>query len=316
LLTVKRFSLLSTSFLRGDLIMMVILGAAGNTGNAVAAELLAAGEDVTVVGRRAEALAPLVARGALAKTGDIADSAFLRSVFDSAAAAYVLLPYDYGAPDLPADQKSMVDAIVEALDRAAVPRVVALSSLGAHLEREGGVMPGLNYFETRLRGLRGAATVALRAGFFFQNFLGMAGLAKGKGILGGFPIEPDVSIPMVHTGDVGRVAAQWLTRNALAGHTVQPVAGPRNWTLAEAAATLGAAVGKPLSWVRFPDADAKAGMQEMGMSASVADAFVALARAANAGRIWGEFRRDTAATTPTALEYFAWHEFARAYAAA
>ena len=292
----------------------VVAGASGHTGSRVAAHLLAAGHRVTVIGRRPEALAELAAQGAALAIGDLYDTAFLTRTLQGARGYYSLVPPNLQAPDLLADQRGLGTAQAEAITAAGVPYVVALSSLGAHLEADSGVVLGLHYFEQALA-QTGAHVLSLRAGFFFENFLGLAGLAATQGIMGGFPIRGDIAFPMVATGDIAAVAARRLLAEDFEGFSQQAVAGPRDLSLQEAAHILGAAAGQPgLPWIQFPYDQAEAGMIQMGMSPSVAAAYVAFGRMANRGDLTGAFTRDAANTTPTRLEDFA-PAFAAAFAA-
>lgn len=277
--------------------MIVLFGASGNTGRRLSRRLLNQGLAVTVVGREADKLTDLVAAGARPAIGDLTDGGFVRNTLTGSKAAYVLLPYDYQAPDLHAYQRAQVDSLIAGLAAAQVPRVVALSSYGAHHASGAGVMSGLHHLEQRLAELDHSAIQVLRAGFFFQNFLGMIPLAIEKGLLGGFPLRGDVPIPMVHTDDIADRAYAALTDRGWSGYRVEGVAGPGDVTLNEAASILATACGETWPWVQFPRADAIAGMQAMGMSASVAQAFAEMTDAANAGELWNQVDRPAADTT-------------------
>ena len=65
----------------------VITGAAGNVARPLTEKLLAAGQDVTVIGRNAEHLKPLTGKGARAAIGEIEDVPFLKQAFAGADAA-------------------------------------------------------------------------------------------------------------------------------------------------------------------------------------------------------------------------------------
>lgn len=78
------------------------------------------------------------------------------------------------------------------------------------------------------------------------------------------------------------MAADKLTRLSFSGTSVLPLMGPRNYTTNEVARALGAAIGKPdLRYQQFPAAQAKQGLVGMGMSESMADAFLGLADGIN-----------------------------------
>lgn len=295
--------------------MYVITGASGHTGARAAQQLLAAGKEVVVVGRSADRLAALVAQGARAAIGDLSDVDFLAHTFQGAKAVYAIIPPNFTSTDFRTYQNQVGQALSQAITRAGVPHVVTLSSVGAH-SPDTGVVAGLYDFEQRLAAEAPTAKILhLRAGFFMQNFLGNIGLIKGMGIHGGFPIEANLKMPIVHTNDIGDAAARRLLDLDFEGHSHTYVAGAADLSMAEATAILGKAIGKPdLPWVTFPYEDARSGMLQAGLTPSLADAYVAFSKAANEGILASDYQRIPAYTTPTTLESFAQQEFAPAFA--
>jgi uncharacterized protein YbjT (DUF2867 family) len=72
--------------------MHVVLGASGNTGHVVAQNLLSKGEKVRVVGRNADHLQFLAAKGGEPFVADFTDPQALTRAFQNAQSAYVLIP--------------------------------------------------------------------------------------------------------------------------------------------------------------------------------------------------------------------------------
>ena len=70
--------------------MIVITGATGKTGSAVAEALIAKGQKVRVMGRDAAKLKGFTAKGAEAAVGDLGDRAFLTKAFNGSEAVYAL----------------------------------------------------------------------------------------------------------------------------------------------------------------------------------------------------------------------------------
>jgi len=294
--------------------MYVITGASGHTGKRLAQTLLEAGKPVTVVGRNAENLQELTSRGAQAAIGSLEDAAFLTETFRNATAVYALIPPHFGTDDFFGYQRQTADALTEAVRASQVPYVVTLSSFGAHLPEDGGVVKGLAYLEQQLATVAETNVLHLRAGFFFQNLFGNAGLIRQAGILGGFPIQGDVPFAMVHTNDIADLAARRLLALDFSGKGHVFVAGPRDYTFNEVAAILGQAIGRPeLPWVAFSYEQAREGMLQMGMKPSLADAYVEFCQRVNDGRLMEGFVRDAENSTPSSLESFAAQEFAPAF---
>jgi len=293
--------------------MFVITGATGNTGKVIAEKLLSAGKQITVVGREAAKLQDFVQKGAKAAIGSLEDTKFLAGTFKGAEAVYALIPPKFDADNFRGYQNKVADAFVSAIKESGVKNVVTLSSIGAHMPEGAGVVQGLHDFEQKLKSLEGVNVLNLRAGFFLQNFLGMIPVIKNFGVLGGFPIDGNIKIPMVHTNDVADAAVKHLLNPAFRGQSHIYVTGERDLTLTESAPVLGKAIGNDgLKYTQFPYDQAKAGMQQMGASESLADTYVEFCKAINEGKITSDFVRTAENTTPTSIEDFA-KEFAFAY---
>ena len=292
---------------------VVICGATGNVGSKVAETLLAAGESVRVVGRERVRLGPLAGKGAEPFPGDIGDGAFLEKAFAGARGAFIMIPPKYDAENVRDYQRQVADALVSALARAGVPRIVTLSSIGAHLPGGTGPVLGLHELESKLDRLRDAGVVHLRPAYFMENHLWSIPAIRAHGI-NGSPIRPDASIPMVATKDIADAAARLLDSGTFSGHSVRYLLGPRDMTMSEATRILGEAVGNPgLKYVQFPEVEARKAMTGMGMSESVVEAMLEMQRGFNAGKIRPTRERDELSMTPTSLEEFARTVYARAY---
>ena len=113
--------------------VFAVVGASGNTGGATLAALLEQGAAVRAVVRDPAKGERWKARGAQVAVADLADVASLARAFDGAAGAFVLNPPAYAMPDMFAHAEMLAANIAEACARARLPRLVVLSSVGAHL---------------------------------------------------------------------------------------------------------------------------------------------------------------------------------------
>jgi uncharacterized protein YbjT (DUF2867 family) len=77
--------------------LITIAGATGNIGKVLAARLLQSGVKIRAVARNAERLLPLTAKGAEARVGDIANTAFLTEAFRGAEAGFAMIPPNYNS---------------------------------------------------------------------------------------------------------------------------------------------------------------------------------------------------------------------------
>ena len=294
----------------------VICGATGNVGSKIAGKLLGAGEPVRVIGRERVRLGPLAAKGAEPWPGDIGDAGYLVKAFTGAGGAFVLVPPKYDTPDVRGYQSQVGDALLSALSRARVPRIIVLSSIGAHLSGGTGPVLGLHDLETKIGTLGDAAVVYLRPAYFMENHLWSIPVIRSQG-MSGSTIRADVPIPMVATKDIAEAASRLFLEGTFTGHSIRYLLGPRDLTMSEATQILGEAIGKPdLKYVQFPEEEGRKAMLGMGLSRSVVDAFLEMQRAFNAGRIRPTQGRYEENTTPTTMEEFAGNVFANAYRSA
>ena len=287
--------------------MYVITGATGHTGRAIAETLLNAGQPVTALGQSAETLAPLAQLGAKTLAGDLRDPQFATQAFAGATAAFAMLPSNYGAADFRAEQNAVADGLIAGAKASGLTHLVALSTVGAHLPADSGVLLGLHDLERKLRTQLPAVRVRnLRVGLLFENSFSFIPVIKHAGVVGGFPIRGDINIPMVATQDIAAVAAERLLKLDFTGQNHEYVLGPRDLTFNEMAAIIGQALHRPeLQWVDFSYADARAGLLQAGFSASAADAMVGLAKSVNDGGYFGDdLRRTPQNSTPTTFETF------------
>lgn len=290
-----------------------VTGATGNIGSRLSGLLLAQGHRVRAISRGGPKLQAVAARGAEVQAGSLDDTKFLSRAFQGTDGVFAMVPPDYTAADARARQRAVSEAETAAVRAAGVPRVVALSSVGAQHEQGTGPIAGLHEHEQRL-GATGADVLCLRPAFFMENFLHGLGLIRSKGIYGS-PIRPDLAIPMIATQDIAAAAAARLSQADFRGVSVHELLGPGDRTMAQATAVLGAAIGRPeLPYVQFSYEDARAALLAAGMSRSVADVFVEMYRGFNDRLVRPAEARSARSTTPTTLEEWS-RSFAAAYAA-
>jgi len=293
---------------------LVITGATGHIGAQLVHALLARGHRVTAVARPSPRLDALTQAGATAAAGDVQDVAFLTGVLRGADAAFLLVPPDVKASDVLAHHDQVNVSITQAVQAAGLRRAVNLSSARADQPANNG--PLFRRQEERLNGLAGLTVAHLRPAYFMDNLLAQVGLIKRMGSAGS-AMRPELRLPMVATKDIAAKAAELLGADAFENHAAHYLLGPRDYSMQEAAAILGAAIGWPeLRYVQFRYEDARKGLLQAGMSESMADLFDDMVRNANDGKEVVTDVRTAASTTPTTLEEFAQTVFAPAFQAA
>lgn len=274
-----------------------VVGVGGNTGSATARALLARGARLRVVVRDP-------ARGAAwaaheVAVADLADATSLARAFDGVASAYVLNPPAYTAPDLFARAEELATAILESARRARLPRLVVLSSIGAHLPSGNGNIGTNRIFERVLTPL-GAGVVFLRPATFMENWAWVAQAAAAQGVLPSFLAPPDRALPMVSVTDVGEIAAAAMLDAGAGARTVE-IAGPRDCSPDDAAAAFARALGRPVRVAVVPEAEWPAALRAWGFTPRTIESWVELFRAFNSGLVDFE-RAQPAATGAVTIE--------------
>jgi uncharacterized protein YbjT (DUF2867 family) len=289
--------------------MYAITGATGNTGGVVAEKLLAGGEKVRVIGRDTSRLASLVQKGAEAFAADITDAAGLAKAFDGARAAYVVVPPNNASADYRTYQERVTDGLAAALEKAAVPYVVVLSSVGADKAEKTGPVVGVHSLERKLNGLASLNALYLRAGYFMENLLPQVAVIQNFGLVGG-PLRANLPLPMIATRDIGSVAAELLLKLDFSGKQARELLGQRDVTYSEVASVIGKAIARPnLSYMQLPAQQLKPALVQMGMSSNMADLLLEMSEALNSGYMVALEPRSERNTTPTSIETFVAEEF-------
>lgn len=292
----------------------VLTGGAGHITKPLASTLLAAGHNVTVIGRNAENLKPLTDRGAKAAIGSIEDAAFLTEIFKGADAVYTMVPPQYAAGDLEGYRQTGAN-YAEAIKAAGIRYVVNLSSAGAHMPEGCGPVSGLHRTEQELNKLTGVNVLHLRPGYFYINFYGNIGMIKSMNVIGGNYGDDKTEIGFSHPADIADAAAETLLNLSFKGHAVRYLASDER-TAGDVANVLGAAVGKPdLLWVEFTDEQTRGGLLQAGLPDTMADKYVEMGAALRSGKMAEDYLKNRPQQFgKTKLEDFA-KEFAAAYQA-
>jgi uncharacterized protein YbjT (DUF2867 family) len=293
--------------------MYVITGATGNTGSLVAERLLEAGQKVRVVGRDPKRLEKFTGTGAESFIADVTDEGALTNALAGAKAVYAMDPPNIGASGVRAYMESVTDALRAAIRNNGINYAVVLSSVGADKSHGTGLVAGLHSLEKKLEGIPGLNALFLRAGYFMENLLPLAGVIKSMGIMAG-PVREDLPLPMIATRDIGAYAADALLKLDFVRKSTRELQGPRDVTYAEASKIVGAAIGKAdLTYKLAPAAQLKPMLMQMGMSSNMADLLLEMDGALNSGHMKMLEPRSAANTTPTTLETFVAEVFLPAY---
>ena len=281
-----------------------ITGATGNTGMPIALGLLEKGHKVRIISRNKEKAQDLINKGAELFIGDQSDISLLKKAFEGADAVYAMVPFNPAAEDYFAFQMEHVNAMAVALKETGVKYVVTLSSVGAHMKQNAGVVQGLQQMEDKFNDIDGLNTMHLRASYFMENTLGQVGAIKQMGAMAS-PVKGDMKFPMVATKDIADKALKHLLALDFNGNNHEYVLGSRDVSYNEVAQMYGNVIGKPdLKYITVSYEDGAAAMQQMGFGESAANRMMEFVKSLNEGKVLEETKRTPENTTPTSIEDF------------
>jgi len=270
----------------------VITGGAGNISAPLVKNLLAAGKQITVVGRNAEHLRELIQAGATGAIGSVEDAEFLTETFKNADAAYTMIPPKFETENWKKYVAGVAENYSVAIKASNIKHVVNLSSIGAHLSEGAGPISALYHAERILNSVEGVNILHLRPTFFYQNLLTNIPVIKNAGIIGANFSFSDNKFPLVDPTDIAQVVFQELVDLTFSGHCLRYIASDEVST-DSIARTFGNAIGKPdLKWVIFSDGDALQGMRRTGLSEEIARNFTQMHTALDSGRVTEDYWRN------------------------
>lgn len=225
--------------------MYAVMGITGQVGGAVARTLLAGGRQVRGIVRNPAKATDWARRGAALATANQADAAALATALGGTEGAFVMLPPLFTPSADFAEAQGLIAALRAALAAAAVPRVVALSTIGAQHETGTGILKSLYLLEQAL-GTLPMPVAFVRAAWFMENAAWDVPLASEKGELATHLQPLDKAFPMVSAEDVGRVAAEVLAGPTWLGRRVVELEGPRRYSPRDLAAALSVVARRPV----------------------------------------------------------------------
>lgn len=237
---------------------ILVTGATGNVGRPLVNHLAAAGAHVRAVTRQP----------------DTAD--FPPSVTRYRSAVEAL----EGADAMFVNSRALGEAMgstIEAARAAGVTRLVALSAINADddFSRQPSRFRGDRNSEAEQCAVQsGLEWVSLRPSVFATNFAGMWApqLHLGDVVNGPFA---SASVALIADGDVAAVAAQAFLTDDLLGQAI-PLTGPQALTNVELLDTIGAVLGRSLTYREVPPDLVRQRFIALGFGSEFADAYIAM----------------------------------------
>jgi NAD(P)H dehydrogenase (quinone) len=228
--------------------MFAVTGITGNVGGEVARNLLAAGQPVRAVVREIGKGETWTKLGCDLVEADINDASALTTAFKGVDGIFVLVPANFDPlPDF-REARAIAATLRSAIEAARPGRIVYLSTIGAQAIRSN-LLTQHSIIEQAL-GESSIPISFLRPGWFMENSIWDVAPAR-NGMISSFLQPLNKPVPMVATGDIGRVAAE-LIQTTWNGRRVVELEGPHRVTPKEIAATFAELLGRPVKTEAVP----------------------------------------------------------------
>jgi len=167
--------------------------------------------------------------------------------------------------------------------RHAVPRVVSITALGRGTkwhDRAGAVTASLAMDDLLMAS--GTAFRGLAMPSFMENTARQIGVMMDKGLFFG-PIDPDKKLRFTATRDMATASARLLSEGEWQGQEDVPVLGPDDLSFNDQAAILSEIAGRPIRYQQISYDQFEQQFLDRGASESVAQGYVDMYRAKEAG---------------------------------
>ena len=291
----------------------ILTGSLGHISKPLAQELVQKGHAVTVISSKAEKQKEIEALGATAAIGSIEDVNFLTATFTGADAVYTMVPppdFSAQAFDTATHVCNVVTNYAQAIEQSGIKRVVHLSSIGAHMAKDSGLILMHHAAEGILDKMENVGLTFMRPVGFYYNLLSFIPAIKKMGAIASNYGAGDI-IPWVSPIDIAAaIAGEILT--PLSGRKILYVAS-EELTCNETAAILGAAIGKPdLKWSLISDEQLLGIYGGFGMPKGIASGLVEMQSSMHKGDFYADYYQHKPELGKVKMKDYA-KEFAAAY---
>ena len=216
-----------------------------------------------------------------------------------------------GSSTVIARADAVANNYVQAIERLGVKRVVYLSSIGADMNKDSGLIIIHHRAENTLNQLPSDVAISfVRPAGFYKGLLNYVNSIKNQDVItanyGG-----DDTVLWASNLDIADAIVDEL-ESAVTGRNVRYVTSDE-LTCNETASILGTAIGKPdLTWVTVSDEQQLSGLKAHGMNESIALDFVEMNASIHTGEFYKDYNRHKPALGNVKLPEFA-QEFAAVY---
>ena len=292
---------------------IIVTGSLGHISKPLTEELVQKGHQVIVITSNIKKQKDIEESGAKASVGSIEDVTFLTATFKDADAVYCMIPpNNYFDPslNLVAYYERIAANYAKAIQDSGVKKVVYLSSIGAHLAKNSGIIIGHHRGESIMNSLSGVSISFMRPVGFYYNLLSFIPMIKSQNMIaanwGG-----DANLVWVSPIDIAAAVVEELETPAN-GNKIRYVASDE-LSGNQSASILGAAIGKPdLKWNIISNEIMLSGLTSVGLNPDIAAGLVEMYESQQNGLLMEDYYRNRPVTGNVKLSDFA-KEFSKIY---
>lgn len=292
---------------------IIVTGSLGNISQPLTRELLEKGHSVTVISSSPDRQMEIQALGATAAIGSLEDADFLTETFTGADAVYTMVPpanyFDQNL-DLLGHYHKIGNNYAQAIGKSGIKRVVNLSTIGGHLDKNNGILLGAHDVEEILNKLSADVNVTqMRPVYFYYNLLNYIETIKAQGMI--FANYGKDKFAMVAPKDIAAAIAEEIVKSESENKVRYVVSDER--TGDEVAEILGNAIGKPdLKWVTVSDEQVLDALKSIGMQPKTAEGMVEMYSSMNSGLLMEDYEQNK----PSQMGKVKFTEYAKEFAEA
>jgi len=248
---------------------ILVTGATGNIGSPLVQELKASGADFAVMTSKPGA----TIAGVETRYGDFASAATLTAAFNGIDTVFLLFPLVENKVDLAKNAAVAAKA-------AGVKHIVRSSGAGAD-STSPFALPKLQGEIDDVLAATGIPTTFLRPAAFMQNYVAYQSQAIKDGTI--YMADAGQAQSLIDARDIAAVAARVLANPAPHAGKAYTLTGGEAFTGEYAAATISAAIGKPVKHVSVPTEAAVTTMNQWGLPPFIVNVMDSLNKIVSAG---------------------------------
>jgi uncharacterized protein YbjT (DUF2867 family) len=253
--------------------MIVITTPTGNIGSKVLNRLLeTTDESLRVIVRDRSKLPANLPQRVEIIEGSLHDAAMLDRAFTGTRALFWCQPDAATAPDYLKAYEDLAQIGCDAIRRAGVRQVVAISAAGQTPNCPAGPITALHRMESILQ-KSGASLRLLRCGSFFENMFWQWDRITEEGFFAHL-LDGDAAGPQVATQDIAAVAAKPLADKIWIGSEVVQLLGPEDLSYNDMARLMSEHFGRPIRYEVMPHEAYRDLMISLGQSPNAAQGLV------------------------------------------